>query len=54
MSDVESDFDDYQCTRDLEGGLHTGRSNVPRGLTLVVALATAFVLAAAAALVLIG
>ena len=50
MNDVESDFGDYQDTRDLEGGPHQGRSVVPRGLNLVVGFAVAVVLAAAAAL----
>lgn len=54
MADVEDDFHDYQDTRDLEGGLHPGRSDAPRGLTLVVAVAAAVILTAAAALVLIG
>jgi len=52
--DVEGDFHDYESTRDLEGGLHPGRSAVPSGLTLVVAVAAGVILAAAAALVLIG
>jgi len=54
VADVEDDFSDYQDTRDLEGGLHPGRSAVPRGLSLLVAVAAAVVLAGAAALVLIG
>ena len=52
--DVEGDFHDYESTRDLEGGLHPGRSAVPRGLNLVVGVAVAVVLAAAAALLFIG
>lgn len=51
---VEDDFSDYQSARDLEGGLHPGRSDVPLGLNLVVAVAAGLVLAAAAALVLVG
>jgi hypothetical protein len=54
VADVEDDFSDYESTRDQEGGPHQGRSAVPRGLTLVVAVATAVILTAAAALVLIG
>jgi hypothetical protein len=54
VNDVESDFGDYQSTREDEGGLHQGRSDVPRGLNLVVAVAACVILAAAAALVLIG
>lgn len=54
MADVESDFSDYESTRDLEGGLHPGRSDVPRGLNLVVGFAVAVILAAAAALVFFG
>jgi hypothetical protein len=54
VNDVESDFGDYESTRDLEGGLHTGRSDGPRGLNLVVGFAVAVILVAAAALVLIG
>lgn len=54
MADVEDDYSDYQDTRDLEGGLHPGRSNFPRGLNLVVGVAAALILVAAAALVLIG
>ncbi|QDU22555.1 hypothetical protein [Urbifossiella limnaea] len=53
MADVEDDFADYQDTRDREGGLHPGRSDVPRGLNFVVAVAAAVILAAAAALVFI-
>ncbi|MFO0797296.1 MAG: hypothetical protein U0804_07445 [Gemmataceae bacterium] len=53
MADVESDFDDYQSSRDREGGLHNGRSDVPRGLNLVVTVAAAVILAAAVALVFI-
>ena len=53
MNDVEGDFGDYESTRDLEGGLHAGRSDVPRGLNLVVAIAVGIILTAAAALVLI-
>jgi len=52
--DVEGDFHDYESTLDLEGGLHPGRSAVPRGLNLVVGVAVAIILAAAAALLFIG
>lgn len=54
MADVEDDYSDYQDTRDLEGGLHPGRSVIPTGLNLVVGVAVALLLAAAAALVFIG
>lgn len=32
MSDIESDYVDYERTRDQEGGLHTGRTNPSRKL----------------------
>lgn len=51
---VEDDYSDYLSTRDDEGGLHQGRSDVPLGLNLVVAVVAGLVLVAAAALVLIG
>lgn len=54
MNDVESDFDDYQSARDLEGGPHQGRSDFPRGLNLVVGFAVGLLLLAAGALVFIG
>lgn len=54
MGDVEDDFSNYQDTRDDEGGLHLGRSDVPRGLNLVVAVVAGLILAAAAALVILG
>jgi hypothetical protein len=54
VSDTESEFSDYQSARDIEGGPQPGRSAVPRGLDLVVAVAAAIILSAAAALVLLG
>ena len=38
MSDIESDYSDYDSAKDDEGGLHCGRSDPSRGLvkTLVI------------------
>ena len=38
MSDIESDYSDYESTKDDEGGLHPGRSDPSRGLIVAVAV----------------
>jgi hypothetical protein len=38
MSDIESDYLDYEDAKDDEGGLHPGRSDPPRRLALTVAI----------------
>jgi hypothetical protein len=32
MGEVESDYTNYENAKDLEGGLHPGRSGPPRGV----------------------
>src|ERR1700752_4561735 len=34
MSDIESDYSDYDSAKDDEGGLHCGRSDPSRGLVM--------------------
>jgi hypothetical protein len=36
MSDIESDYQDYEDTKDDEGGLHPGRSDPSRRLVVTL------------------
>ena len=38
MSDIESDYSDYESQKDDQGGLHPGRSDPSRGLIVTVAV----------------
>ncbi|MBW3600824.1 MAG: hypothetical protein KY475_26605 [Planctomycetes bacterium] len=38
MSDIESEYIDYETARDNEGGLHPGRSDPSRRRLVMVAL----------------
>ena len=38
MSDIESDYSDYESQKDDEGGLHPGRSDPSRGMIVAVAV----------------
>jgi hypothetical protein len=38
MSDIESDYRDCESAKDIEGGLHPGRSGASRGLVLTLVL----------------
>jgi hypothetical protein len=39
MSDIESDYSDYEHAKELEGGLHQGRSDPSRALLMAAVAA---------------
>jgi hypothetical protein len=53
MSDIESDYLDYENTKDDEGGLHPGRSDPSRQLLMVAAIVVALLVLGGIALALI-
>jgi hypothetical protein len=54
MSEIESDFNDYQNQRDAEGGLHDARTDPSRAVLWTAGAVVLLFLAGIAALVLVG
>ena len=53
MSDIESDYSNYEAAKDTEGGLHSGRSNPSRGLVVTLAIVVGLLVLGVLALALI-